>query len=1388
MKLLAEVRSVLSTERALALAAVVVLFAALGFTFAHAFLVPYSGMVYQTDWIVIATDSCNSHPGWCEANPGAIQVGDQLLDIGGLSHRAYLESRTRTPFRGYEPGDLVPVVLRRDGKERTVDWLLPPVSLFDRLPRFSGLLISLPFWVAGTLVLVLLRPRDQRWQLLILFFYLTSLWLASGSVSSENLALSSHLTHLLSWLMAPVFIHLHLAVPHPLPRQRPYSFLAGLYAFSALLAVLDTFELLPSEAFFFPVLLAIGGSLGLLVFRAFYRPTPSERITHRLMLAGIALAFGPGIVTFVIPSLFHTELFGLSSLLITVVALPILPVFYTYAIFKRRFRDLEFRANRLIGWYGFLLVYLTVFTLVMLLGNQLIRVDQLKAFLNIAVPAAFIVAAPALRARFQATLDRLAYGAVHNPDEILALFSNSIPATPDQEVLVGLLRDEIAPSLFIRQSALYLFGEGGFRTLYTQGVPTGITDETQRTIHHLMAEGARYQPPSTADEGGSGWVRLAVPLAIRERTIGVWLFGRRDPDDYYPQSDIHLLRTLANQVALAVENARLYAESRKQMDELAGLYDIALATGSVLDTDVLLQRLYEQVSRSIALDTFAVSLFDPSSDEVEIALAVENGAPLSEFNGMRLRLDEAGLTGWVIRSGRSLLINDMEAEVLPVEPRHMTEPANSWVGVPLVARERLIGSVSIQSFKPNAFKPADRRFLEILAGQVAIALENAILFEEARQRALRQEALNAVIAAASIALELPVLLELALNHSLKALKVDRGVVWVENPTLQQSRGLPKAYSHVATRAIHVAGFVVNDWDHHRGEAKWDELAEAMRRFGVRASLSVPLLAEGRRIGGLGLVDSRPRRWSQEEVALAHAIGQQLGGAVERLRLLEQIQEKARQVQRILDTVREGILTLDVDGRIIMTNPVATTILKLVADAEIGDVLSELGGRPLSEFLIDQPSGLPHKIEWVAGEETRVYEVLASPFSSGGGDLGWTLLIRDVTQVEQVQQRAQQQDRLAAVGQLAAGIAHDFNNIMAAIILYAEMMLQHPEITEKGRERLATILQQAQHAAMLTRQILDFSRRSVMEHQPLDLIPFLKELEKLLARTLPESISKKLIYDDQDYILQADPSRLQQVFMNLALNARDAMPTGGELRFELSHVHLRHGDSPQIRDLPPGEWIRVIISDTGCGIPTEVLPHIFEPFFTTKAPGVGTGLGLAQVYGIIKQHNGYIEVESELNEGTTFTLFLPALPTVELTGPTGETGELIRGQGETILVVEDDSATREGVREVLEALNYNVLVAIDGKEALDLYGKNAERIDLIITDLVMPDVGGMTLYQKLKERQPTVKVVMMTGYPLGEGTRELLDRGSVIWLQKPLSTKTLCETVFHALTDEAKEDA
>jgi two-component system cell cycle sensor histidine kinase/response regulator CckA len=497
---------------------------------------------------------------------------------------------------------------------------------------------------------------------------------------------------------------------------------------------------------------------------------------------------------------------------------------------------------------------------------------------------------------------------------------------------------------------------------------------------------------------------------------------------------------------------------------------------------------------------------------------------------------------------------------------------------------------------------------------------------------------------------------------------------------------------------------------------------------------------------------------------------------ERQRLLDGLREQVELTHRIVDTVPDGMLLLDRDNHVILANPAARDYLALLSSAGAGEPITRLGHRELGELLVPAPEpGRWHTVS--AGTiPDQIFEVIARPMEEEAQAMGEdarpggvVMVIRNVTAERDFQRRIQQQERLAAVGQLAAGVAHDFNNIMASIVLYSDMMLRYSDTSPEDRKRLETIRQQCRTAADITQQIMDFGRTAVLRRQDLDLVTFAERMHALLGRTLPENIHLHLVCSDKEIMVSADPTRLQQAIMNLAINARDAMPGGGHLHIALDRIQGQDHE----------EWARMIVADSGVGIPPDVLPHIFEPFFTTRAP-LGSGLGLSQVYGIVKQHDGNIVVESHVGAGTTFTIDLPALQAPCPQPSSGEPGELMRGQGQTILVVEDNPAVRQALVDSLDALGYRTLEAENGRHALALFEEQEDQIALVVSDLIMPEMGGKALFRALKKRNPRIRMVMLTGHP-DQASVTSPDTGATIrWLGKPVELESLARVVSQAL--------
>ncbi|MCP4359981.1 MAG: response regulator [Chloroflexi bacterium] len=300
-------------------------------------------------------------------------------------------------------------------------------------------------------------------------------------------------------------------------------------------------------------------------------------------------------------------------------------------------------------------------------------------------------------------------------------------------------------------------------------------------------------------------------------------------------------------------------------------------------------------------------------------------------------------------------------------------------------------------------------------------------------------------------------------------------------------------------------------------------------------------------------------------------------------------------------------------------------------------------------------------------------------------------------------------------------------------------------------------------------------------QPLDLYPFLQRLTGLLQRTLPENIAVSFTAVSGKYLIHADPLRIQQVMMNLVVNARDAMTQGGQLNFDLRKIDLAPHDPVPIPDMSPGKWIQITITDTGNGIPADLLDHIFQPFFTTKESGKGTGLGLAQVYGIIQQHEGFIDIHTQGGQGTSFHLLIPALIATKPQLTEEQVIDLPKGHGETILIVEDDSAIRQVMSDSLKMLNYNPVTTHNGSAALDILREHRHNFALIISDVIMPEMGGVALFQAIQRMNLAIPIILMTGHPMKHKMEELHTQGLASWLLKPINLQQLAEVIVQHLS-------
>jgi signal transduction histidine kinase/ActR/RegA family two-component response regulator len=419
----------------------------------------------------------------------------------------------------------------------------------------------------------------------------------------------------------------------------------------------------------------------------------------------------------------------------------------------------------------------------------------------------------------------------------------------------------------------------------------------------------------------------------------------------------------------------------------------------------------------------------------------------------------------------------------------------------------------------------------------------------------------------------------------------------------------------------------------------------------------------------------------------------------------------------------------------------------------------------------------------AAERARHYLTTKGVYRDQEGQvMGLFGISRDVTDMKRLEQQLRQAQKLEAVGRLAGGIAHDFNNLLTVINGCTDLALL--EVSSSPAVPLLAEVQEAgNRAAMLTSQLLAFSRQQVLDAQVVDLNKVLTQIGNLLKRVIGEDVELSSELDASLGLVKVDPAQFEQAIVNLAVNARDALPEGGWLTLETRNVELDDAFATSHPDVRPGRYAQVTVSDSGHGMDPATVARIFEPFFTTKPVGKGTGLGLAMVYGFLKQSGGHIEVESGLGQGTTFRLYFPLVNAVSTGTPRRTAAPEQKGGAETILLVEDEDAVRRLLAHVLRASGYQVLEARNGEEALELVAHWPGKLDLLITDLVMPRMGGRQLAAKLHGSLPTLRVLFLSGYTEDLLQAHELDHGAG-FLQKPFNPLGLTSKVRSLLDAEA----
>src|ERR1039457_6505432 len=545
----------------------------------------------------------------------------------------------------------------------------------------------------------------------------------------------------------------------------------------------------------------------------------------------------------------------------------------------------------------------------------------------------------------------------------------------------------------------------------------------------------------------------------------------------------------------------------------------------------------------------------------------------------------------------------------------------------------------------------------------------------------------------------------------------------------------------------------------------------LSEHGVVSGVTVAIPTHDRPYGMLGVYSTHGRKFNSDEVQFLMAAATAVGLAVERKRADAELQKLAAFVQLNPDAAME----LNVNGTITYFNEAAQQLAASVSRNHPNEVLPPDINRIIRECLATGQSKV--RLETKMDGRTfawSVHPVLPSNVVH--------CYVEDITERLSLEAQLRQAQKMESIGQLSAGVAHDFNNMLTIIQGHSSSLVARPALPPEVIDSVQAVYFAAERAAGLTRQLLMFSRKNVLQPELLDLQKIVGNMSRMLERLLGETITLEFQPAVENSFVQGDCGMIEQVVMNLSLNARDAMPRGGRLTIGVEAVDI---DAVFIETHPQahvGRFVRLRVTDTGTGMDSATMGRIFEPFFTTKDVGKGTGLGLATVYGIVNKHEGWFEANRKRGKGTTFDVFFPAneqpiAPAKKESAPNAP----LTGGTETILVVEDEAILREMARDILKDCGYHLLEASTGKEALDVWRESAGKIDLVLTDMVMPDgISGVDLAERLLADRPDLKIIFTSGYTSTEINAELLSRSQARFLQKPYSVTTLVRAVRDCL--------
>ena len=819
------------------------------------------------------------------------------------------------------------------------------------------------------------------------------------------------------------------------------------------------------------------------------------------------------------------------------------------------------------------------------------------------------------------------------------------------------------------------------------------------------------------------------------------------------------MTTILPLLTRAMNTRRLRLENL-QLRETVAIYELCQTIAFTLDQQTIISKLADAALQQTRADE--VSILLPTSSGEELYVAAVRGESRQRLLGERIPLEES-ISGWVARQREPLILSG-EVSDDRFRPLWPHPEIRSSISVPMQVANKLVGTININALdRRRPFTLGQMKALTILSSTAAAALESASLYAqvlkaEEKYRSIFDNAVEGIFQST------PEGRFITVNPAMaRILAYDLPEELIQTVTDVSRQLYVNPEDRLKSQEIEVCNGVLQDFVFEARRKDGEKIWLSLNRRTMRDENGVELFREG----------------TVQDVT-------------ERKRAEAALRESEERYRDLVENAHDIIYSHDLEGNYTSMNKAGEEItgytLEEALKLKMSDTVAPECLPKVQQMMKRKLAGervTAYDIEIIAKDGRRVpVEVNTKYVYQNGVAAGVQGIARDVTERKQLEDQLRQSQKMEAIGQLAGGVAHDFNNLLTAINGYSSLALQRINPENPIKSYLEEIKKAGDRAANLTRQLLAFGRKQILQPVPLNLNDIVSDMNKMLRRLIGEDIDLTATLNPKLKAIKADPGQIEQVLVNLVVNARDAMPSGGHLTIETMTVELDSEYAGKRVGVVPGRYVMLAVSDTGTGMNEETKARIFDPFFTTKEKGKGTGLGLSTVYGIVKQSGGNIWVYSEEGRGTTFKVYLPQLETAETVESLQVETEIMPGS-ETILLLEDEDMVRNLARQILEGAGYKVVEVSRGEEAIKRFAAEDGSIDLLLTDVVMPEMSGKEVADRVCELSPSLKVLFMSGYTDEAIVHHGVLDSNVQFIQKPFTPAALTTKVRQVLDlDEA----